>query len=414
MHTVVFIPSHNTQYLGRTVSSALQDSHDKLTVLVVLNGKAKFDKLSIQDDRVVIQRMPIPFKGVGQAKKYCVDQYPDADIYIELDHDDILHKDAIKKIEQCFLDHPEVSLVYSDFHEIDENEKILEPRFSEYYGWEYGRVDGKHNYVKSFSTTPDAIGYIWYLPNHVRAFAGRHYRRTKGYNPDRVVLDDQELISELYLQGDFIHIKEPLYLQRIHTNQTQNQSDINKGIQTGTLDLFLEYIEPISLKWASRNGLLSIDLGGAHNPKEGYKTLDLHDADITHDVTQGLPFEDNSVGVIRAYDFLEHIPNKIHIWNEIHRVLAPNGVVLSMTPSSDGRGAYQDPTHCAYYNENSFWYLTQSTYWDYIPESTARFINGYTRTFFPSKFHQQHNIPYVQSILFAWKDKRIAGWRDVV
>ena len=33
-------------------------------------------------------------------------------------------------------------------------------------------------------------------------------------------------------------------------------------------------------------------------------------------------------------------------------------MLLSLTPSTDGRGAYQDPTHVAFYNENSFWYYT--------------------------------------------------------
>ena len=30
----------------------------------------------------------------------------------------------------------------------------------------------------------------------------------------------------------------------------------------------------------------------------------------------------------------------------------------ALTPSTDGRGAFQDPTHVSFYNENSFWYFT--------------------------------------------------------
>ena len=70
--------------------------------------------------------------------------------------------------------------------------------------------------------------------------------------------------------------------------------------------------------------------------------------------------------MIRAVDFLEHVPDKVAVFNELYRVLAPNGLLLSLTPSTDGRGAFQDPTHVAFYNENSFWYYTE--------RSTPRFV----------------------------------------
>ncbi|WP_438315713.1 hypothetical protein ACSHWO_26925 [Streptomyces sp. HUAS TT3] len=59
------------------------------------------------------------------------------------------------------------------------------------------------------------------------------------------------------------------------------------------------------------------------------------------------------MGLVRAVDFLEHVPQKIPLINELYRLLAPGGMLLSLTPSSDGRGAYQDPTHVAYSNERS-------------------------------------------------------------
>ncbi len=42
-------------------------------------------------------------------------------------------------------------------------------------------------------------------------------------------------------------------------------------------------------------------------------------------------------------------------------MLAHAGLILTQTPSTDGRGAFQDPSHVAFYNENSFMYLTQSS-----------------------------------------------------
>jgi len=72
--------------------------------------------------------------------------------------------------------------------------------------------------------------------------------------------------------------------------------------------------------------------------------------DIVCDATQGLPFPDNTFKTVIAYDFLEHIPigKTIFVVSEIWRVLLPKGLLKHRTPSTDGRGAFQDPTHRCY------------------------------------------------------------------
>jgi SAM-dependent methyltransferase len=90
--------------------------------------------------------------------------------------------------------------------------------------------------------------------------------------------------------------------------------------------------------------------------------------------------------------------------NEIYRLLAPGGLLLSMTPSTDGRGAFQDPTHVAFYNENSFWYYTEASYRNFVPEIKARFQSSRLVTTFPTEWHARHNIPYVTANLIALKE----------
>lgn len=68
------------------------------------------------------------------------------------------------------------------------------------------------------------------------------------------------------------------------------------------------------------------------------------------------PWEDGSVGHILANDIIEHLPDKIHTMNEAWRVLQPGGTFEMFVPTTDGRGAWQDPTHCSYWNVNSFFY----------------------------------------------------------
>ena len=53
----------------------------------------------------------------------------------------------------------------------------------------------------------------------------------------------------------------------------------------------------------------------------------------------------------------EHERCVVELMNAIYRALVPGGWVLAATPSTDGRGAFQDPTHCSFWNvPNSFWY----------------------------------------------------------
>ncbi len=72
------------------------------------------------------------------------------------------------------------------------------------------------------------------------------------------------------------------------------------------------------------------------------------------------------MGVIRAWHILEHLHDKQKIMAEIYRVLCHGGWLIAEVPSTDGRGAFQDPTHVSYWNENSFWY--------YYDQSKAAFL----------------------------------------
>ena len=107
---------------------------------------------------------------------------------------------------------------------------------------------------------------------------------------------------------------------------------------------------------------MKIDLGCGASKHEGYFGIDFMDlpgVDLICDCNGFIPLDDNVADEILANDFLEHVRNdkRIHIMNEIWRILKPGGLFISSTPSTDGRGAFQDPTHTAFWNENSFYYF---------------------------------------------------------
>ena len=80
--------------------------------------------------------------------------------------------------------------------------------------------------------------------------------------------------------------------------------------------------------------------------------------DILLDVTGGLPYGDGTVEMVLAIDFLEHVPigKTVPLIEEIYRVLRGGGSFFAVTPSTDGRGAFQDPTHVSFWNANSWLY----------------------------------------------------------
>jgi SAM-dependent methyltransferase len=107
--------------------------------------------------------------------------------------------------------------------------------------------------------------------------------------------------------------------------------------------------------------LLQVDLGCGLAKPTGFVGVDsssLPGVDIVADLQQTFPFRDDSVDVVRAHDTIEHLHDRIHTMNEIWRICRPDALVDLRVPSTDGRGAFQDPTHVSYWNINSFKYYT--------------------------------------------------------
>lgn len=110
---------------------------------------------------------------------------------------------------------------------------------------------------------------------------------------------------------------------------------------------------------------MKLNLGCSDRLRPGYMNVDSfrpHNADdsfILADLSKPWGMPDSSVEEIIADDIIEHLPDKILTMNEIHRVLVPGGKAHIFVPTTDGRGAWQDPTHVSYWNRNSFWYYTK-------------------------------------------------------
>jgi SAM-dependent methyltransferase len=103
---------------------------------------------------------------------------------------------------------------------------------------------------------------------------------------------------------------------------------------------------------------LLVNLGCADRILDGWVNVDIapRPGVTVADLRKRWPWADGSVQRILAMDIIEHLPDKVFTMNEMHRVLAPGGIAEIVVPTTDGPGAFQDPTHVSFWNRRSFLY----------------------------------------------------------
>jgi len=400
----IISPSHkNTPYLQELYESLCAQTYENWEWVLWLNGKFKRSKLSPEienDERVKIYECKERNPNVGFHKNRAF-HLGSGDVVVEVDHDDMITPDCLEELNKAYQDES-VGFVFSDVAVYDDN---FVP-YNEQHGWSYYFYNfrGKDRYVmNSWRPTSHSLAYIWYAPDHVRSWRKSVYESIGGHNVDLSICDDHELMIRTYLKTKMYHIKKPLYIYRVYGENTWLQR--NADIQTKTVDLCKQYAYQLAEKDADDRGLLKVDIGGGLYPRKGYLTVDQEGADITCDLNEGIPLPDNSVGVINASHVLEHLRDPIKSMREIHRVLAHGGWAMIEVPSTDGRGAWQDPTHVSYWNEHSFWYYTNRDKAYFIRNNDIRF-----QTYRLETWEMAPHIPVVTAWLTAIKDEeRLPG-----
>lgn len=394
MKLSIITPTHNPKFLHELEESIMDNQYQDWEWIVLLNNGAKFVPRNHRDSRIKIQKSSTNTTFVGALKKEAC-SYATGEIIVEADHDDMLTPNCLEKIVEAFKN-PKVGFVYSDNAKLADN---FQP-YDSFWGWTWKHFDWKGEKLISMNSlplTPARLGHIWYAPDHVRAWRKSVYDEIGGHNEELEVCDDLDLMHRLYMVTEFCHIPEVLYVYRITGSNTWLEK--NKLVQQKTQEIYHRDIYNLSLRFCELKGLKAIDLCGGFSKPEGYTSIDKENGDIIADLDEGIPLKDGSCGIVRAYDALEHLKDIRKTMMEIHRVLATGGILLSQTPSTDGRGAWQDPTHVSFWNENSFWYWTRPQQMQYIHNKRFQFFESVLRTYYPSKWHELHRISYVQAFL---------------
>lgn len=101
-------------------------------------------------------------------------------------------------------------------------------------------------------------------------------------------------------------------------------------------------------------------------------TLDIearHKPDVVHDLESlPLPFPDDSMDEIHAYDVLEHTGRQgdwrffFAQWSDFWRILKPGGLFLGIVPLPMSRWAWGDPSHTRVLSPEALTFLDQAEY----------------------------------------------------
>ena len=426
----IITPIHKTNpYLVELYDSIVAQTYSNWEWVLYLNSEMSRSKLPNQireDDRVVVYEdySSDGFYDRGGNKsggkigyyKHHAFFKGTGDVLVEVDYDDLLTPDCLEELNIAYQDE-EVGFVYSDVTYWKEGEDY-EEWFNSDYGWGQKHEEFRGNKTITHVNFPPSsvtYGHIWFQPDHIRSWRKTLYYELGGHNVELPYLDDQELMIRTYLSNTKIkEIPKTLYIYRLTDSQATDQT--RDEMQYKCVDIFHQYAFDLALKDCEKRNLLAVDLGGGHWQVEGLLNIDQSDsADIKCDLNEGIPLEDNTCGLINASHIIEHLYDPFKTMSEIHRVLAHGGWAFIEVPSTDGRGAFQDPTHVSFWNENSFWYYTQQSKAQFIGNDKVRFMTKRLETGHYGEFNEQNNILNTIAWLVAVKDddNRLPGLLEI-
>lgn len=136
----------------------------------------------------------------------------------ELDHDDRMDKDCLKWIVSAAKKYPKSPFFYTQCVEVNEDDDSNH-MYGVTYAYGYGAYanvivnDNSRAHSHFGITTPKTVRSLVGMPNHLRVWKTKFYRKCGGNSPRFGVSDDYELLLKTYLKGEFVRIPLPGYIQ---------------------------------------------------------------------------------------------------------------------------------------------------------------------------------------------------------
>ncbi len=354
----IFTPTYNTKkHLLKTVYNSVKSQKYKNWEWVICDDGSKektrkiLKKMQEKDARIKLFFFD-NCGNIGKMKKRCTERCQ-GEYLVELDHDDQLTDHCLQEVVKTFKKNPDAGMVFSNCTEVTDDgrcHRYIAPywkyRKTEYKGKKYMEGLQPNFYGKESSLAMDNSHYWELMPNHVRAFRASVLFELGGYDDTLIYADDYDVILRMFLHSKIVHIPKMLYLYRWGDNTWT--SDKNADLQEKMASVRDKYFPEVRL-----------DLGCGTAKTSGFQGIDIYPyADVDHVFDfekEGLKkFKESSVDMIRCIDFIQFIEDKHFTLEQIYKALKHNGTVDIQVPSTDGRGAFQDPDHKSFWNENSF------------------------------------------------------------
>jgi glycosyltransferase involved in cell wall biosynthesis len=195
------------------------------------------DLLPLDDPRVRRYRQDSRSGYIGAIKRYAAGLCT-GDILVEVDHDDELTPDCLKKIVDTFQQHPESGFAYGDCSEV-----YIGSHHAHWYGWDCGfgysmyyrvwvhTMNRWQNVQKHTTINGNTIRHLVGLPNHPRAWTRDFYHQIGGHREELLVADDYDLLVRSFLCTRFVAIPDLLYIQYRNENGDNSTFQRNRQIQ---------------------------------------------------------------------------------------------------------------------------------------------------------------------------------------
>jgi SAM-dependent methyltransferase len=318
-------------------------------------------------------------------------------LLVELADGDELVSTALDRFAEAF-EHPDCGLAYSHFGvRLSEPSPDSQPSEDEFGIQRTPATVEGHPVVltASLAPTPHNVSHE-FAPGHLVAYRRSLYEQVGGYDAPAGG-SRHDLICRMYQAAEFRLVGECLCLPV--SDPTEGRF---RAVSDGPVG-YRRHALANALAWTARHRLRAIDIAPGRDHPAGFS--ETREVPVTDpDALLESLGEQSSVGTLRLVDVLQRAPDKVLLLNEAYRVLAHGGVLFTLTPSTDGRGAFQDPGHRSFFNENSFWYYTDRRFARFAPDLNCRFQVSRLTTFYPNGWHENHKISYVAADLVAVKD----------
>jgi glycosyltransferase involved in cell wall biosynthesis len=358
MKISVITPTHDPRHIVDAYESLSDQTYPDWEWILVLNGDARDDDIpdSIRDDPRVFVSRDDENKGIIGSIKHDAFMKGTGEVLVEFDHDDMLVPECLEKLHFVFSNREDVGFVYSDDAHLQDG---FVP-FNSRVGWKYYNYNWRGKDLTSMISFPpcaQTLSSIYYAPDHVRAWRTSVYREIDGHDKTLEILDDQELLTRTYLKTTFFKIPETLYIYRVDGKNSWLKF-ANDTIPHKTQEIFQKYAQQLAERDSELRGLRNIQLVYNKWNDIGYETMGKGGSIAWDFDNKKFPLEDDSVGVFFSYHTLQKHPDKIHMMREIYRVCADFSWAFLEVPSTKGPGAFSDPSHVSFWNNNSWLYYT--------------------------------------------------------